>query len=344
MTKKLLAVAFSFIFLLLVGCKPDAAESSSTASAVSHEEPEVKPDYTNPLTGVSGYETDISKQRPVAIMINNIKTAQTVQAGVNKADIVYETEVEGGITRLLAVYQNVAEVGQIGTVRSARYAYVDLAMGHNAIYVHHGVDGTYCKPHLKDTDAVTLDTNNYGKRLKNGLASEHTLYTSGSTLWNGLVNDGKKITASASEPWQHFATADETVTLSGGACTSVSIPFSKSYITGFTYDTASGLYTRLFGGTVRTDYSTGEKTEVKNVFVLMTSISYYPDNYHRKIALDNGDGYYITNGTYTPIKWSKGKAASPFVFTNTDGSPLTVSAGSSWVCIANSSTSQPTLQ
>ena len=80
-------------------------------------------------------------------MINNISVAQSVQTGLSKADIVYETEVEGGITRLLAVFQDITAAEKIGTIRSARYPYVDLAMGHNAIYVHCGQDGTYCEPH-----------------------------------------------------------------------------------------------------------------------------------------------------------------------------------------------------
>lgn len=73
-------------------------------------------------------------------MINNISTAQPVQTGLNKADIIYETEVEGGITRLMAVFQDITTAEKIGTIRSARYPYVDLAMGHNAIFIHCGQD------------------------------------------------------------------------------------------------------------------------------------------------------------------------------------------------------------
>jgi hypothetical protein len=143
--------------------------------------------FVNPLTGLENLESEeIAYRRPVAVMINNISVAQKVQTGLTQADIVYETEVEGGITRLMAVFQDITKVQQFGTVRSARYPYVDLAMGHNAIYVHHGQDNTYCAPHLKDTQAFTIHENNAGARIKNGLATEHTLYGYGPKLWEWL--------------------------------------------------------------------------------------------------------------------------------------------------------------
>lgn len=315
--------------------KGDEPEQSSSAP-----EPVV---YKNPLTGISGISADKADDRPIAIMINNISTAQPVQTGIAKADIVYETEVEGGITRLMAVYQDVTAAEKIGSIRSARYPYVDLALGHNAVYLHRGQDNTYCGPHLKDIDDIDISESNYAVRLKNGLAKEHTLYTYGQKLWSGLVNDGYKTERSSSDPWVSFADEETPVTFDNAA-NSVSVPFSASYKTVFKYDSAQGKYTRYFGNTLRKDYFTGETENFKNVFVLLTTIKNYSDGYHRQVALEAGDGYYCVNGTYTPIKWSKGSAKSGFKFTSADGGELTVNPGNSWVCIADKSTSQPAFE
>ena len=145
MIKKFLAAFLSLALLCMAGC----GGSENTNSPVDNTpKPEPKPEpivFVNPLTGVENIEDEaITYRRPVAVMINNISVAQKVQTGLTQADIVYETEVEGGITRLMAVFQDITKVEQFGTVRSARYPYVDLAMGHNAIYVHHGQDNTYC--------------------------------------------------------------------------------------------------------------------------------------------------------------------------------------------------------
>ena len=340
MSKKVLALLLCLSLFMLAACSKKTErlsvdEGEEPQSSVSESSSSV-----NPLTGLSDIAEDKIDDRPVAIMVNNISTAQPVQAGLNQADIIYETEVEGGITRLLAVYQDVSKAGTIGTIRSARYAYVDLAMGHNAIYIHHGQDPIYCAPHLEDTDDINISASNYGYRLNNGLADEHTLYTDGEKLWNGLVKDKVKTERGTSAVWASFADEDTPVALKNTA-SAVTVPFSASYKSVFKYDADTGVYTRYFKDNLRKDYKTGETTEVKNVFVLLTSISDYPDGKHRKIDLDSGDGYYCTNGTYTAIKWSKGAASNGLKFTKADGTELTVNAGSSWVCIADKNTSQP---
>ena len=347
MIKKLTATGLALLLLLAAGC---GKADTTSSGPVDISEPETvssevipEPVYAiNPLTGVEELENGAENNRPVAIMVNNINKAQAVQTGVGDADIVYETEVEGGITRLMAVYQDVSKVERIGSIRSARYAYIDLAMGHNAIYVHHGQDPVYAAPHLKDTSAYTVGTNNCGQRIKNGLASEHTLYTFGGKLWDCLK--AKYKTEKTPEMWQNFASEDEPVVPTGGFANTVTVAFSNAQKNKFTYDSETELYTRISNGNVRTDYLSGETVKVKNVLILMTSIVDYPDGLHRKIDLTSGTGYYATNGTYTEINWSKGSASSPLKITNTDGSAVTFNAGNTWVCLASKTKSQPTFE
>ena len=345
MLKKSLLLFFCFIVLLASGCQktgdPLSADQPSEPQSSLEPAPEPEPAlFQNPLTGLLDLAEEKTDDRPVAIAINNISVAQPVQAGIGKADIVYETEVEGGITRLLALYQDVGKVEKIGTIRSARYVFVDLALGHNALYIHHGQDPVYCKPHLNDIDDVTLSENNYGFRLKNGLAREHTLYTNGEKLWSGLVSSGRKTENTKTGTWVTFGDQEASSSFENTA-SSVTVPFSSSYRSVFRYDAATGKYTRYFKDTLRKDYFTGETTQVKNVFVLLTSIQNYPDGYHRQVSLQSGSGYYCVNGTYTPISWSKGSAKSSFRFTTADGKDLVVDPGNSWVCLANRNNSKP---
>ena len=335
MYRKILALAVVALMVCFAGCgkKDTGSETSVDLPTQAEVKNEPKTEYyTNPLTGVEELTKEKSQDRPVAIMVNNISVAQKVQTGLSKADIVYETEVEGGITRLLAVFQDISKVEKIGTVRSARYAYIDLAMGHNAIYIHHGQDPTYAAPHLKDTQTMALSESNAGYRAKNGLASEHTLYGYGNKIWDYLTKNKYNTKLTKATNWQNFADKDTQITYTNTANT-VNVKFSNSYESVFKYDTEKGKYVRFFKTTERKDYFTNESEYFKNVFVLQTSITDYPDGKHRKIDLTSGSGYYCVNGTYTPIKWSKGNSSSSFVFTNEDGSPLTVNQGNSWVCI-----------
>ena len=107
-----MALLLCLTFLTLVGCKTqgDVSSSAPEESKPVNKEPEIIY-YTNELTGEKNItEKDVVSYRPVAIMINNISIAQPVQTGLSKADIVYETEVEGGITRLVALYKDVSNL------------------------------------------------------------------------------------------------------------------------------------------------------------------------------------------------------------------------------------------
>lgn len=354
MFKKLTALMVILLLLLSVGCGGDKSSSdgvsdasSVTSSVVSQtpSEPEVikTPDMLNPLTGVYEYQ-GIDKLRPVAVMINNDRRAQDAQAGLPEADIIYETEIEGGETRLMAVFKDVEKVQNIGTVRSSRYVYIDLAMGHGAVYIHHGADEVNARPHLKHVDSFDIHEGLYGDRIKNGLAWEHTLYTHGPKLWAGIDKKFETELETVT-PWQKFAAEDEKVTLPDGTATKISVPYSGNYFKSvFIYDSATGLYERNFKDKIPTEYYTKESTKVKNVVVCMTSIVDYPEGEHRKISLSGGDGYYFTNGTYQAIKWSKGDSNDPMKFTDKDGNPITFSAGNTWVCIASKSYSKPVIE
>ena len=132
--KKPLALLLSLVLTagLLSACgKGDSPAASSSMpdepsvsviAPVEEPEPEPEPEpvlpYTNPLTG-EGSAVDLAGARPVAIMLNNLKKALP-QLGVSQADLIYELPAEGGITRMMAVFQSVEGVGDLGSVRSAR--------------------------------------------------------------------------------------------------------------------------------------------------------------------------------------------------------------------------------
>ncbi len=344
MLKRVLALLLCLVFCFAVGCSKGNERLSvdvgdEGGSVTENSAQSVSETGINPLTGLKDLEKGKEKDRPVAITVNNVKVAQPVQTGLGKADIIYETEVEYGITRLVAVFQDVSKVDKIGTVRSARYPLIDFAMGHNAIYVHHGQDSEHAGPHLNDVDRFVLPTNNEGERVNNGLAQEHTLYAHGDKLWETLSNKFN-VKNTSSKTWLNFA--DKDVVFDNVAKT-VRVPFSKAATSTFKYDEATKSYVRYFYDDIRKDYVTGETLSLKNVFVLSTRIYDYPGckepshgkGAHQKVELEAGNGYYFVNGTYTAITWSKGASKNSFVFKDAEGKELSVQPGNMWICVAD---------
>lgn len=334
------ALVFSFVGCALKKSDNISVDDSDSYKKITSSEPE-KTTVLNPLTGLEDLDEDAVGKRPVAIMINNVTMAWSVQKGLTEADIVYETYAEGGVTRLMAVFSDITKAKTLGTCRSARYTYVDLASGHDAIYVHCGLDPNYCKKRIAeikmdDFDINTGKTSAYGFRVKNGKALEHTMYTSGEKITEGIQKLGYRTDCKVSK-WASFNKENSPVTPAGGECTKLTVPMNgKTYCSTFTFDSATGRYTKTQGSGAHIDYNTNQALSVKNILVLFTSVGTYPDGKHMDIGLSGGSGYYISNGGYQKITWSKGTTASnQLKFADESGNELVLNAGNSWIFLAD---------
>src|SRR5580704_18895149 len=87
--------------------KPKPTTTTSTA-----------PPPACPLTGAPAPNGTVPQRPAMAVKIDNYPAGRP-QSGLDKADIVYEEPVEGGITRFAAVFQ-CQDAGLIGPARSAR--------------------------------------------------------------------------------------------------------------------------------------------------------------------------------------------------------------------------------
>ena len=122
MKKRLLAATLVTIAALgLFGCgKKEEATTESTTEATTEgttEDTAHEGMEYNELTGE--WSKDYVPHRPVAVMINNLKEALP-SSSTKQADIIYECMVEGGITRLMAIYSNYENLEKVGSIRSAR--------------------------------------------------------------------------------------------------------------------------------------------------------------------------------------------------------------------------------
>ena len=344
MGKKIVCLLLAVCLLFLCGCSggsPTLDIDDGFASSLISRVEDVIVYETNPLTGKKNLTPEKVDLRPVAVSVNN--AVESVQTSLTNADIIYETEVEGGTTRLLAVFKDISIAGQVGPVRSARIPFNDLACGHDALFLHCGVDPVYCAAHFKNIGSDHMDINTglaakYGFREPNGFAYEHTMYTNADKIKKGM-EELEKRTTTEKNTWISFLPEPEEGTPVVAATTAkdVKVVFNGGYADSFKYNADVGVYQRIRNGSFHTDYKTGARVSVKNIFVLKTTIRNYPDGVHREVLLNSGSGYYISDGKYEEIKWAKGDYDDPLTFTKADGSAFSANAGNSWICIINSS-------
>ena len=116
--------------------------------------------------------------RPIAVMIDNHSGAWP-QANLNKAYLVYEIIVEGGETRLMAVFKG-QDLEKIGPIRSSRHYFLDYALENDAIYVHHGwspqAQNDISALNVNNINGIQESSNNFW-RVKDK-KSPHNMFTS----------------------------------------------------------------------------------------------------------------------------------------------------------------------
>lgn len=329
-----------------------AASSMPEEPSVSAVEPEPEPEpvlpYINPLTG-EGCAEEIGKNRPIAIMLNNLKKALP-QLGVSQADIIYEAPAEGGITRMMGVFQSVDGVGEIGSVRSARDYYVSLALGHDAIFLHAG-GSPQAYSAIQNWGVTALDCVNgpyegtlywRDQERRKNMGLEHSVLTSGETILE-LLPTYKRVTLEHKEGYTYpVAFLDEGEKLQGEPAQSLEVVFS-TYKTGvFTYDPKTGLYLVSEYGEPYVDGNTGEQVSVKNVLVLFTKVSAIAGDTAGRQSVKitgSGEGLLLCDGVKQDITWSKESNSAPLVYTGADGQPVEFGVGSSYVNIVSTSAS-----
>ena len=347
---------------LLSACADNTAPPVSSSSAdgsvslepsISVLAPVVEPDplYLNPLTG-EGSDTDLSANRPVAIMLNNLKKALP-QCGVSQADIIYEVPAEGGITRMMAVFQSLDGVDTLGSVRSARPYYVELAAGLDAIFIHAGgSDDAYAA--IKKHGVFNIDGVNgpYGGTMfyrdaqrRKSAGYEHSLFTSRERIEKLLSGSLSKMRQTHKEGYSLPLTfVKDGTPAGGGPADAISVKYSY-YKTGrFTYDPDSRTYLvsqQVDGANgPYVDGTDGRQMSVTNVLVLCTDINLIKGDSAGRLTVrltGSGSGYYACGGQYIPITWSKTSATAPLSFSTADGQPLSLGVGKTYINIVDDS-------
>lgn len=274
-------------------------------------------------------------ERPIAVMIDNHSDAWP-QAGLNKAYMVYEIVVEGGETRLMALFKG-QDLDKIGPVRSARHYFIDYAMENDAIYVHFGqspqAQSDIKKYSINDINGIAEDGTTFW-RVKDK-AAPHNAVTSTEKLIQSAKN--KKFRTTSKEKSVLNYSAEEVNLENGISANEITIPHSDLQTVKYKYDEDSKKYVRYARGKEQTDWETKESVETKNIIITLC------DNYTLSDVENKGrqglknigtfDGYYITNGKAIKIKCTKNVRDEKTVYKDLQGNEIKVNDGNTFVNI-----------
>lgn len=324
-----LLIALVVLFFVFGTGKKNLADKQE--EEVKTEEPEATPEPEVPKVQIIDLD---SESRNIAVMINNIRTVWGYQSGLQDAYLVYEMIVEGGYTRLMAIYKDKMPE-RIGSVRSARPYYLDYALENDALYIHFGGSDQA----LRDVRTLGIQNINFlydsgfWRDRSLGLATEHTAFTSMENINQQVSKKGYRTSTDAS-PVFHYSAVEVDLSAHGTVIPAnrVYIDYSGSRNTSFDYDPVNKVYYRSQNGVAHKDYITGNQYTTKNIITYQVR-NYSLDSYGRQ-ALDNigsGKGYYITNGQAVEITWEKKSRGEKTIYRYMDGTEIELNDGNTYV-------------
>lgn len=318
-------------------------ESGAEDTASEPAEPET-PQDTGTYSVLTGLPIDASKanKRPVSSMVENTKMALP-QYGLNRAGVVYECPVEGGLTRLMAIFDDYDNMDRLGNVRSCRPYYAYISAEYDAIYVHYG-QNTMGKMVLDS--GIVQDLNGLDGSVGSAVfyrssdkKAPHNAYTSTDGINKGIEIKGYStdLPDGYENHFKFYGSGEDNAIPNGTPCAGLSLYFvnNKPY---YQYDQDSKTYKRFEFGEAQKDAIDGSQCEAKNIIVQYAPCQLYENTDYLNITLTgSGNGKFITDGTIADITWKKDSDAGITHYYYADGSEITLNPGRTWVELCENS-------
>jgi len=287
----------------------------------------VAPDPVYPLTGLPITDAAAAARPAMVVKIDNNRRAQP-QSGLNAADIVFEEIVEAQ-TRFAAVFHSQGS-DPVGPIRSGRTQDIDLLGSLNQpLFVwsggNRGVTRAIEASDLIDLSAQRNEVYSGGGFFRSrDRSSPHNLFAQTSMLWTLAP-------AGAAPPPQQFIYLAPGVAAVGEVAAGVDLVMDGLEV-GWRFDAASGRYFRTSGGEPHLDAATGQ---INCANVIVMAVDYNPSpaaaGSPEAQTIGTGEVWVFTGGVIVRGTWSRADRLAPIVLTDTNGQPIPLTPGNTWI-------------
>ncbi|WP_376790371.1 DUF3048 domain-containing protein [Thermoflexus sp.] len=310
---------------------------AQTPTLPSTDSMDAFPPDVNPLTGLRVSDLAVLQRRPLAIKISNYPPVVRPQSGVDRADLVFEHYAEGGVTRFTAIYLS-QDAEPVGPVRSARLIDLELPAMFKAILAYSGASaGVNARIRASDFVERALSPDFgvgapiFWRILREGVAVEHTLFTSTRRLWEEATRRG--LNTPQDLRGMRFS---EHPPAGGQPVSMFLIPYRVEPVT-WRYDRGSGRWQRWTAGQPHMDALTGRQLSAANVVVVYAhhqTTDILEDrlgNYSIEIQIwGSGPVRIFRDGQMYEGQWQRFRREDMLRFVDAQGQPIPLKPGNTW--------------
>jgi hypothetical protein len=287
----------------------------------------VEPTY-NSLSGREGVDGAI-----LVVKIDDTVAARP-QIGIDRADVVYIEQVEGGLTRLAAVFSSEIPT-LIGPIRSARISDIEiLAQYGRVVFAYSGAQSKL----LPVIAAANL--HNYGAQRESpkiytrdeSRTAPTNMVLRADLLLGKVRSDGREIATSRSMGW-NFGDLPN----GGTAITEAKVNWpATSY--EVKWSSAEKRWLIFNKGVANMSAAGGQHGAT--TFLIQT-VEILPSEYGDKLGgitpysktIGTGTGFVLRNGKYFPATWSRPDELSGTTWRALDGSEIPFARGQLWIAL-----------
>ena len=287
---------------------------------------EKKPEFTHPLTGVpriKGEEIIVA-----SIMFDNFSTV-SARPGLENVSIAYEALAEGGITRIMGIFDTAKSIESIGPIRSVRPYFIDWALEYGGILMHVGGSPAALR-YLRNTDEI-LDIDQIGKyenyfTRENSLDPPHNVFTD-YTSWLQII-ERYDVSVSTFIPWKF---AEEPIVGSDTMLHQIEIGYFPDNKVAWVYNADKNNYIRFLNGE-RQYFDSGMQIETANV-ILIEVDSRTIDSIGRQDmdTIGSGDVAVYRGGKIVTGRWIKDSETARMRFVGNNQEEIALNPGVTWV-------------
>ena len=297
---------------------------------------------------------EVYNQRPIAVVTANESSA-IPQYALSEASVIYEANVEGTMTRMLAIYEDYTDIKKIGNIRSLRDYYAYWAFEWDAVICHFGgpyyIDNVMAQSTTDNLDG-NLNFKNYPYFRSKDRITPHNAYMDGTAIKKAM--ESKKISLEdrgmADATHYHFAMPSSPNTLtqysSSEDATYINMtgcyPLTRCY---FQYNAEDGLYYRsqyLSGSTdgPHIDGANGKQLTFSNIIIQSCDWKKRDkEGYLWLATIDSGrDAWFITRGKIIKCTWEKDSEFGATRYYDSSGNEITLNTGKTMVLIIEDGT------
>ncbi|MGH9177513.1 MAG: DUF3048 domain-containing protein [Acidimicrobiales bacterium] len=319
--------------LLGAGCSSggdDAAGGSDTTAEETTTTTAVP--VLAPLTGLVLDDGDVADRPAVTVKVDNGPQGRP-QSGIDKADVLIEEKVEGGITRFLSVFHS-EDATLIGPVRSVRSTDPGLIGTFGGVFAFAGgIPEFERQARQQPVTVVSESASSQGFQYRADKQRPFKTYTSTAKL-RSLARDHDRPPPTLFE----FLPAGQPFAPAGAVpATSATVSFGRTTV-ALQWDATGGVWKRSTNGTPHT-VEGGAQLTFTNVIIQKTPYvaTRFRDPSGARVdeaqVVGSGDAVVLSQGKRADVQWAKASPTSVTTYTDSTGRPVQLARGQTLIAL-----------